>query len=121
LGISPASVGNILKLHRETGGLESRPQTHVRTQSKLSLKILSFRNNCCYSQGAASLKEIEKEIIEHGHSDSDYIYLYFIVLLLVNPCFLNKSAYMSKSSSMDIKNSSIVWRLSISCEIVFDV
>jgi hypothetical protein len=28
---------------------------------------------------------------------------------------------MSKSSSMDIKNSSIVWRLSISCEIVFDV
>ena len=46
-GISPASVGNILKLHRETGGLESRPQTHVRTQSKLSLKILSLRNNCC--------------------------------------------------------------------------
>jgi hypothetical protein len=41
-GISPASVDNILKLHRETGGLESRPQTHVRTQSKLSLKILSL-------------------------------------------------------------------------------
>ena len=47
LGISPASVGNILKLHRETGSLESRPQTHVRTQSKLSFEILSFRNNCC--------------------------------------------------------------------------
>jgi DNA-binding transcriptional ArsR family regulator len=70
LGISPASVGNILKLHRETGGLESRPQTHVRTQSKLSFEDSVLLETIVVSQGSASLKEIEKEIIEHGHSDS---------------------------------------------------
>ena len=65
------TVGNILKLHLETG---------VRFCPLETIVVM---------QGSASLKEIEKEIIEHDHSDNFsiftiYIYLYFIVLLLVN-------------------------------------
>jgi hypothetical protein len=60
LGISPASVGNILKLHREIGGVESRLQTHVSTQSKLSFEDSVLLETIDVSQGWASLKEIEK-------------------------------------------------------------
>ena len=70
LGISPASVGIILKLHRETGCLESRPQKHVRTSSKLSFEDSILLETIVVSKGSPSLNEIQKEMIEHGHNDS---------------------------------------------------
>ena len=70
LGISRASVSNIFKLHRETGCLESRPRKHVKTQSKLSFEDSVLLETIVVNQGSTPLKEIQKEMIEHGHSDS---------------------------------------------------
>ena len=67
LGISRASVGNILKLHHENVTIQ---YAHVRTQSKLSFEDSVLLETIVVSQGSTSLHETQKQMIEHEHSNS---------------------------------------------------
>ncbi len=69
LGISPSTVCNILKLHRETGSVDCRVRNHIRTPSKLTFKDSVLLETIVTNRGSTSLREIQRELTEHGECE----------------------------------------------------
>ena len=66
LGVSPSTVFNILKLHRETGGVDCRARNYIRTPSKLTFENSVLLEMIVTNRGSTSLLEIQRKLTEHA-------------------------------------------------------